>query len=83
MHSAALPISPSLGIFVGGLSALAPSRKGVVGTLAWRVPFAGFHRCLLAHRAMAALLRIHRISWPRERPVHNKNLINRQFKAIG
>jgi concentrative nucleoside transporter, CNT family len=46
---------PSLGIFVGGLCALAPEQKGVVGTLAWRVLLASTLACLLTG-AVAGLL---------------------------
>ncbi|MEX1324431.1 MAG: nucleoside transporter C-terminal domain-containing protein [Synechococcaceae cyanobacterium] len=46
---------PSLGIFVGGLCALAPEQKGVVGHLAWRVLLASTLACLLTG-AVAGLL---------------------------
>ncbi|MBE9153347.1 NupC/NupG family nucleoside CNT transporter [Cyanobium sp. LEGE 06113] len=46
---------PSLGIFVGGLCALAPEQKGVVGKLAWRGLLAATLACLLTG-AVAGLL---------------------------
>ena len=46
---------PSLGIFVGGLCALAPEQKGVVGKLAWRALLAATLACLLTG-AVAGLL---------------------------
>jgi len=46
---------PSLGIFVGGLCALVPEQKGVIGQLAWRALLAATLACLLTG-AMAGLL---------------------------
>ncbi|MEO1003351.1 MAG: nucleoside transporter C-terminal domain-containing protein [Cyanobacteria bacterium J06638_7] len=46
---------PSLGIFVGGLGALAPEQSAVVGRLAWRVLLASTLACLLTG-AVAGLL---------------------------
>jgi concentrative nucleoside transporter, CNT family len=46
---------PSLGIFIGGLCALAPEQRGVAGRLAWRVLLASTLACLLTG-AIAGLL---------------------------
>jgi CNT family concentrative nucleoside transporter len=46
---------PSLGIFIGGLCALAPEQRSVAGQLAWRVLLASTLACLLTG-AMAGLL---------------------------
>lgn len=46
---------PSLGIFVGGLCALAPEQRGAAGRLAWRVLLASTLACLLTG-AIAGLL---------------------------
>lgn len=46
---------PSLGIFIGGLCALAPEQRGVAGRLAWRVLLAATLACILTG-AMAGLL---------------------------
>lgn len=46
---------PSLGIFVGGLCALAPEQRTVAGRLAWRVLLASTLACLLTG-AIAGLL---------------------------